>query len=88
MSVKEKAPQDHKEKAVKGSQVKTVVLLEQQRIVVACPKCKEIQLNVGSNFCSNCGEPLKWDNIEIVKPPKPEPKSKEPTVEVDKKTVN
>ena len=73
--VEKKVPQDHKENAVKKSQVKTIVLLGQQRIILSCPKCKEILNTVGSNFCPNCGEPLEWKNIEIVNPqPKEAPK--------------
>lgn len=64
-------PQDHKEKGTKiTNQVQTVVSIEQQRIVLACPKCGSQQLNVGVKFCSNCAHPLAWDNVVIVQPTK------------------
>jgi predicted amidophosphoribosyltransferase len=53
-------------------QVKTVVLIEQQRMILVCPECNSPQNNIGVKFCSNCGNSLEWDNIEVVNPqPKP-----------------
>jgi hypothetical protein len=53
-------------------QVKTVVLIEQQRMILACPECNAPQNSIGVKFCSNCGNSLEWNNIEVVNPqPKP-----------------
>jgi len=89
--MEKKLPQDHKEKkAPVTNQVQTLVSIEQQRIVLACPKCGQQQLNVGVKFCSNCAHPLKWDNIIVVQPPKKEaPKQEEvPQPETDPAKVN
>lgn len=90
---KVKVPQDHKEKAVKvTNQVQTLVSLEQQRIVLACPKCGQQQLNVGVKYCSNCAHPLEWANITVIQPPKPVPhepvEEEAKPAEVDGKPVN
>ena len=72
-------------------QVKTVVLIEQQRIIIACAECNAPQNNMGAKFCSNCGNQLTWDNIEVVNPqPKPteEPNMKPAQETVDAKPTN
>jgi predicted RNA-binding Zn-ribbon protein involved in translation (DUF1610 family) len=85
-----KVPQDHKEKkAPITNQVQTLVSIEQQRMVLACPKCGQQQLNVGVKFCSNCAHPLIWENIVVVQPPKPQDEpSPEPIPAADAKPVN
>lgn len=73
MPAPKKVPQDHKDPEKKvTNQVQTLVSIEQQRIVLACPKCGQQQINVGVNFCSNCGHPLEWKNIVVIQPPKKE----------------
>ncbi len=32
---------------------------EGKSIIYKCPKCNHV-LNVGENYCSNCGVPLEW----------------------------
>jgi len=55
-------------------QVVTVVDFTEERptIKLECPDCHELADKIGVKFCSNCGTPLKWDNI-FIRQPKPEP---------------
>ncbi len=65
-----KQPKDFKQPVRPGKQVQTVVDFTgpQPIIKLECKVCHTGTERIGAKFCSNCGEPLKWDDIWVRKP--------------------
>jgi predicted amidophosphoribosyltransferase len=81
-----KKPQDYKKVSRPSKQVLTIVDFSapQATIRLECSACHAEPPTVGAKFCSNCGEPLKWDNI-FIRQPQP---TEVPTDEFKAKDVN
>jgi hypothetical protein len=57
-------------KKAKATQIITIVDFTQPQPVIRleCGNCHVGPERIGTKFCSNCGEPLLWDNIFIRRP--------------------